>query len=396
MEITVRRPERVVPSYSLTGDLLSYLKCGLQYRYTNRGSLPPSRPVQLWFGEFLHAVMEAAFVRWVDGEAPEEFPWDWREHIRPIELEVAQRLAGRGLRANPNVFSFDDSADPRPIASRRTEASINTWAKDLFPLISRSEVRLTGARPTAGFESARSPYYEVTGIVDVLGSLSLQRAGHANAFVSELMRLLPGLEDELESGQQFEVILDYKGTSRPSTRDDVWRHYEWQVLTYAWLRMQQPDASKVVAGVLFFLTELEPTRDDLARLKILHEAGQTDAGPVRESDVAALERWSPKSRQAAPKLSAELRRQRCIRAIAVDEEAVVSSLARFDRVVDDIETSVAAESSGARVIGAWTERPSGGQYTAPDRATCTACDFKYFCPLVGDRKLGIEMTPMAP
>jgi len=160
--------------------------------------------------------------------------------------------------------------------------------------------------------------------------------------------------------------------------------------------MQQPDASKVVAGVLFFLTELEPTRDDLARLKILHEAGQTDAGPVRESDVAALERWSPKSRQAAPKLSAELRRQRCIRAIAVDEEAVVSSLARFDRVVDDIETSVAAESSGARVIGAWTERPSGGQYTAPDRATCTACDFKYFCPLVGDRKLGIEMTPMAP
>jgi PD-(D/E)XK nuclease superfamily len=104
MRLSRVRPPYEIPSYSLTGDLLAYLNCGLQYRYQNRGALPPSTPVQLWFGEFIHAVMEEAYLRWNTTPTLHALPWDWETVIRPIELEIFRRLRARGLAAPFNLL----------------------------------------------------------------------------------------------------------------------------------------------------------------------------------------------------------------------------------------------------------------------------------------------------
>lgn len=139
LQLSQTKPPYAIPSYSLTGDLLAYLNCGLQYRYQNRGALPPSTPVQRWFGEFVHAVMEESFLRWTHAVVPRSFPWDYDTIIGPIELEIFRRLRAAGLVAPFNLFcpAAATSSTPRCscsdpthdnhklLASRRDEALIN-------------------------------------------------------------------------------------------------------------------------------------------------------------------------------------------------------------------------------------------------------------------------------
>src|SRR6478735_2421892 len=129
MELSVRKPPYVIPSYSLTGDLLSFLRCGLQYRYNGLGHLPSSRPVQMWFGQFVHGVLEEAFRRYSAARAKgfdATPPWDVAtlEEIRDL---VKSRLAAEGLHA------WDE--DLEVLGDQRADAAINELGAALFPLV---------------------------------------------------------------------------------------------------------------------------------------------------------------------------------------------------------------------------------------------------------------------
>lgn len=399
MDLKSKDMRYIIPEYSVTGDILSYQKCGLQYRYQNKGELPPSKPVQLWFGQFMHGVMEEAFLRWSRGENPPPFPWDWNTQVRDIEMIVFKRLMAGGLRPprwifcpydspNANPGSCDDGNHPHKlIASKRVLAAINTWGPHLFPLISEAEVKLKGTRgmPHYNPNTSRSNYYGITGIIDVLASVRLQSARPNNLILKKIREANGGkeiLEGKASENEEYEIIIDYKGTSRPLSKHnlshDEWKEHQDQVMTYTWLREKQPGANKVKIGILFYLNELVYSNEDMLNWKKLLKDPQTlhtDIFP-QGNDMNSIVGW--KTGDNIPSLSEDFLINRSIRVIVVDRSKIDESLERNDTVVDAIESSVRNETGGTPIINAWQMNP--------EEETCTICDYKTFCPSSKDRR----------
>ncbi len=390
MVLERRRESDVIPEYSLTGDLISFLRCGLQYRYHNGSALPPSRPVQLWFGEFVHGAMEAAFRIWADLELRPAFPW-------PMNI-TPHRGAPPVGRANHDIGTIGDtiegtlralgknprSRDVRDSAYRRVERAINELGPDLFPLIAAAEELVIGTRsiPNAVGGEHRARLYELHGIIDVVTDVELTEAPDSNLIKRAIQSANPGLAG------RFEIIVDYKGSRRPPTHHPYWRQGDWQLQTYAWLRGRQPGTLPVAAGMLIYVNELAPGADDIEELKREALQGHTDVVPVNgSSDYYQLSTW--RRGNAVPKFSQEFRFARAVRVISVNAQTQIDSVGEFDRVVEQIENCVDAEAAHGQIIAHW---PSCG-----DDETCAACDFRYFCPNPAPRQRPhVVVAPSAP
>lgn len=384
MPLERKREPEIIPNYSLTGDLLSYLRCGLQYRYHNGSALPPSRPVQLWFGEFIHGVMEAAYRLWSSPPPNLAFPWPCTVTPRPndpLPVPSRQQLAARpshdvgciGDIVEETLRSQGKNSRSRAVrlsAYRRAESAVNEIAPHLFPLVASAEERVIGTRnvPSRGAGSAtnlRADRYELHGVIDVLTDVQLNKVCSGNVIRDAIVTECPQLPPH------FEVVVDYKGARRPATSHPFWAQAEWQVQTYAWLRMRQPNALPVAAGVLIYVNELAPVSNDLKELQREMQQDTTDIVPANGSqDAYSLSLWQPG--RAIPGFSQAFRMQRAIRVIPVTQESQANATSQFDQVVLQIEHCVAAEASASTIRGHWT--PGG------DSGTCVACDFRHFCP----------------
>ncbi|MBM4366147.1 MAG: PD-(D/E)XK nuclease family protein [Deltaproteobacteria bacterium] len=371
MSLSVRPKVYSLPSYSLTGDLLGFLRCGLQYRYTRIGKLPASRPVQQWFGEFIHGVLEEAFRRYhesVRKGVPSLPPWPVSE-LDDIRKLIKDRLAARGLRAwAPDLEQLGDD---------RAAAAVQELGPLLFPLIHRAEVRVTGARllpPIASHLQFReADRYEMVGVVDVVTHVQLATPGLAgNPIVKGVRAALGG-----NVPPEFELIIDYKGMRRPpvakaTAKHSLWTQYEWQLQTYGGLRQKQADALQVVAGVLLYVNELHPTRSDLKLLKDEIVTGTTDVAPVPGSpDDIAIRAW--RSSQPLPQLTLGYRLARALRIVPISAASVQQAELAFDAVVKDIETCRGREEYGTSLLNAWDRNPS-------EESTCVVCDSRTYCP----------------
>jgi len=378
MDLPIKRPDRVVPDYSLTGDVLSFSRCRRSYRYYNGSSLPPSRPVQMWYGEFIHGMMERAFRLWQDrgglpfplpctmpeeGERPGEPPPGLDPYdLRVIGWPIEQALAHQG--------KFARSRDARVSAYERAETAINQLGPHLFPLVDVAERKVIGTRslPAGSDPTAdRASRYVLQGVIDVLGHAQLDNQPAGNALKAAILEAQPELNGE------YEIIIDYKGSRRPRVHDDPrgeWKLGEWQVQTYAWLRDQQPDARPVAAGVLVYVNELSPGSGDLTEIKRCIVNGWTDVTPPNGSrDAYQINTWEP---GRLIDLSPEFRLRRAIRVVPVTPVSKEEATAAIDNVVRAIENCVAAERNCNHIRQAW---PADSN----EEADCVACDFKASC-----------------
>jgi hypothetical protein len=391
MSLSVRPPVHTLPSYSLTSDLLGFLRCGLQYRYTRLGKMPSSRPVQLWFGQFIHGVLEESYRQIKDGKLPIP-PWPEPKTLTDIMARIDRRLAAR------NIVCWDDESER--LGQRRAQAAVEELGPLLFPLINQAEVRVRGARlmPSGTGVPAKADRYEMLGVIDVVTQIELFNPKFKiNLFVQLVVNELPS-----NPPSEFEVIVDYKGMKRPdlnppatgkptSTPDaagaafdddqSLWEIYAWQVHTYAHLRSLLTP-KPVVAGVLIYLNELFPTKTDFYSLRrAVRENWKDTVVPAKGSeDEKLLLTWKPKTEgEPVPLLSLGFRIKRAVRVIPITEASTKKALNSFDETVGKIEHCRLREENSGKIINSWDKNPS-------HEPTCEACDSKTYCPDYGKKR----------
>lgn len=379
-----RRNPELVPSYSLTGDLLSFTRCGLQYRYLNGSALPPSRPVQLWFGEFIHGVMETAYRTWLSSKPP--FPWPCtptKYNEPPPSGRLGHDIGTIGDLVEASLAAAGKvprSKDLRNSGYERARLAVNELGPALFPMIHSAEERVIGTRPMPSLATSRAKMYELHGVMDVLSILDSSMSP-GNIFHKALRAAVPNLPNSAE------IIVDYKGSDRPSKSHKYWDEGAWQIQMYAWLRSRQPAATSTAAGVLIYVNELGPSVSTITALKRQISQGQTDVSPASGSpDDYLLRTWGPGS--AVPAFSLDFRLRRAIRVVPINTHSIDIAVGEFDKVVARIESCVAHEARHGTIMEHW---PKDG-----DDPTCDACDFRHFCPSPASARKDPTYKPPGP
>ncbi|MFC1837206.1 PD-(D/E)XK nuclease family protein [Thermodesulfobacteriota bacterium] len=374
MQLSIRPKVYSLPPYSLTGDLLGFIRCGLQYRYTRIGQLPASRPVQMWFGQFIHGILEESFRRFDEERKKGTInlpPWPDSELDDICDL-IQKRLAAQGL--------FPWTLELEKQGRARAKTAINELGPELFPLIHRAEVRLTGARalPLAKipvpYQFREADRYEMVGVIDVITHVQLSDPLlKKNKLVKKIVAALPKHPPD-----KFEIIIDYKGMRRSTisgkggTGPNYWKIYDWQVQTYAHLRRSHEDSLPVVAGIILYVNELHPTRRDLTELKKEISSKLTDVVPDSGSKIEdILDKW--KRRDPVPSLPFDFRLDRALKVVTISDASIDTALNKFDNIVATIEICRGKELQHGRVLSSWDKN-------ATDGGTCASCDSRTFCP----------------
>jgi len=450
--LTLKKKEisEEMQSYSIVGDLISYLRCPLAYRKISIGNLTPSRPSQLWFGNFIHGVMEQLFYiyhvgvsippplkpvcllekkvdqtvisiedidyfNFIDDVKECDKSCSERKCLYRICYEVAARLASNRIFARSKVMVNS--------AIFRINLLLNEIGTQLIPLIKAAEIPLKGIRRYEGqpfnyekfknlIGGSRKAFYEIRGIIDVISQFDIEE--FLNAIKSEdsskqprniilknigqhfypdlfeiddesinlMETVIINLARDFPAG--FEIILDYKGQIRPEVSEESdWYKHEWQIRTYKWLREQQMQQMPVVAGILIYINEFLPSKQDIQKIARLSETKETDL-VLTDEQIELLKKHAFNPQAYLKNIPMDYRHNRAIRFIDLrNKSKTKESIEKYDRTVLEIQLCSSIEKQNGN-LEIWENKGN------PEM--CGSCDFRYVCRKEGS----VTPKPEAP
>jgi len=333
-----------------------------------------------------------------------------------VFFTVIRRLNAKKIFARSNL---------RRLAMKRIKYMLTKVGKDLFPLIEAAEIDIDGIRPikteqgldyfkperfaTEEMVKVTELLYEVHGIADVISEFSFSVTDSniiiklVSNYFQELFENVEGFRSKFEQTQvegiKHEIIIDYKGSSRPGKKPGTERgdEHEWQIRTYTWLREESIQNTKIIAGIILYINELYPSEKDIKRIIKLSEDTHDNIENVETTNFPLDQEWidilKPEYRTKADPTQFYLDTvdndfilKRAFRIIeTVDNDKNEISLTTFDKVVIEIESCKETEAKFGN-IGIW--KPKG------DRGTCKLCDKHYYCPK--STKYSIKQFPSVP
>lgn len=219
MKIASKPEVKMLPSFSLTADIIGYQRCPRQYGYFVEKGFVPAHTIQIFYGTIIHEVLDRAHHHYKGFEDPKtkgKIPTD--KEIERYFIEVESSLKTRGIRAiNKHL---------RDQALEVLKRFNNIEGRCLYPLVIDTEHRVRGIRRG----------YIMEGVVDVL--------------------IGPGTDPNNPPNDPSEwEIWDYKGQRRPRKGGSELQYYAYQMLVYSAL-FKIKNGCLPKAAKIYFLNEL--------------------------------------------------------------------------------------------------------------------------------------------
>lgn len=263
---------KIIRSYSITSDILSYLICPRRYGFFTARKFSPSSNLQFFYGTIIHQILDKAHLHYkglIGEKKAGTIPTD--NEIEGYFDKIKKALNLHGIRSK--------SDQSETLALKYVKIFNKKWGPKLYPLIKDSEHSLRMNRKIKAKESkGESIDYLLKGLVDVL------------------------INSDTRSENPGDVqIWDYKGKRKPEKTSPFYQKYVFQMRVYAELYRYRhgvlPDKA-----VLVFINELRnpnATYEDLT-IEVSLEADEiSNAMEYFENVVIKIEKENSKPFQQA-------------------------------------------------------------------------------------------------
>lgn len=363
----------VIRDFSISGDLIPYRRCGLQYRHYGVDNLPRSDVSRLWASNFIEAFEKEAYHAWC---IKKELGVD-RNVSNELSRIVNRSLRTKGLIPNPISYEDDPNGVSEKLMNLRAYDVLTFLVNDLFPLICDNNIAIRYRDSSMNISSKDCDdsedmhiYNDFVGfsIYDTCGlirGISILEAPENNpirkAFGSDIERIT----------NDSEVLFQICGMNSPLNKTSG-RHEvlfeELRALMEMRNRNTISEGPKVVAGILLFLNELHISKRMMKAEQIRMydpnvEIDLDDMDAVLEMEDGNQPSW-------------DYRLKKCIKVEYYDQKICSRNLGSIVQLGTEISTNMEQDiMDPSNLISRWEP----GQY---DEILCSSCDFRYCCPEV--------------